>query len=74
MSTPKNGQRKASYEATLDARVRQLKPLAVGCSQREVSILAVAVEEMLSTKGFDAMSQLAIIQVESWIITHDDNS
>lgn len=65
MSTPKTGQRRASYEAKLDARVRQLKPLAINCSQRELSICAVAIEELLATKGFNAMEQLAIIQVES---------
>eukprot|EP00438_Fugacium_kawagutii_P032116 Skav220439 [mRNA] locus=scaffold2346:63672:65232:+ [translate_table: standard] len=56
--------------AKLDARVNELKALAVGCTRREISILAVAVEELLVTKQFDAMTQLTVIQVETWSITH----
>lgn len=49
----------------LQKRVAELKQLAVGCSDRELSILAVAVEDLAINKGFDAMKQLAVIQVDS---------
>lgn len=48
----------------LNQRVKILKALAVGCSEREVSILAVAIEDLFVNKGVDAMTQLAVIQVD----------
>ena len=46
-------------------RIRTLKPLAIGCSQRELCILAVAVEDLQVNKGINAMTTLAVIQVET---------
>lgn len=51
-------------QATLEKRVKQLKALALGCSNREICILAVAVEDLHVNRGVDAMTQLIIIQVD----------
>ncbi|CAK9116172.1 unnamed protein product [Durusdinium trenchii] len=50
----------------LEGRVRTLKQLVDGCSDREICILAVAMEDMATTKGFDAMKQLAVIQDQNF--------
>ena len=55
-------------QVKLEGRVRTLKQLVDGCSDREICILAVAMEDMATTKGFDAMKQLAVIQVESLMV------
>lgn len=47
----------------LEKRVKELTPLATGCSAREVAILAAALEELYADKGIDAMRTLMIIQV-----------
>ena len=55
-------------KAKLEARVQKLRLLATGCNDRELAILAVAVEDLAVKRGFDAMKDLAIIQVEPWFV------
>ena len=49
-------------------RTNVLRPLAETCSNREVAILAVAIEELYQEKGVDAMTDLLIIQVEETLV------
>lgn len=51
-------------QAKLEARIQKLRLLATACNERELAILAVAVEELAVKRSFDAMNNLAIIQVE----------
>ena len=62
-------------EAKLEARVRALRPLATCCSDREVHILASAVEELWVSRKVDAMKDLVLIQVETGLLsgTHKNN-
>lgn len=53
------------WEANVEARVRALRPLASSCSERELSILACAVEQLQVVRGVDAMKELLVIQVET---------
>eukprot|EP00438_Fugacium_kawagutii_P021209 Skav201606 [mRNA] locus=scaffold152:975327:977714:- [translate_table: standard] len=51
--------------AKINKRIAQLEPLATSCSQREVAILACAVEELFVDHEIDAMQQLVVIQVDA---------
>ena len=47
------------------ARIRALKPLATSCSERELAILACALEELWVEHAIDGMKELKIIQVDT---------
>lgn len=49
-------------------RINVLRPLAETCSNREVAILAVAIEELYQEKGVDAMTDMLVIQVEETLV------
>lgn len=55
-------------QGNLMKRINVLRPLAETCSNREVAILAVAIEELYQEKGVDAMTDLLIIQVEETLV------
>ena len=55
------------FQANLLKRVKDLKAIVSGCSEREISILAVALENLQVNWGFDGMKNLAVIQVETRI-------
>ena len=58
----------------LQARLQVLRPLASGCSDRELAILASAVEEISQTRHMDPMKDTVVIQVEPRIlIAHPSN-
>jgi hypothetical protein len=52
-------------EAKIMERIRVLTPLATSCSEREVAILACAVEELWVEHDIDAMKEVKIIQVDT---------
>ena len=49
-------------QAKVDARIRQLRPMAQGCTEREIAILACACEEMMEM-GVNPVEELLVIQV-----------
>lgn len=55
-------------EAKLKKRIQEIQPFATTCSARELAILAVAVEELALDHKVDAMKELTVIQVVSWIL------
>lgn len=54
-------------QGKLQKRVRELTPLATSCSQREICILACAIEQLAVEKGVDAMKSMVVIQVVSFM-------
>lgn len=51
-------------QAKLEERVRVLRELAASCTERELAILASAVEMLSVSYDVDAMRELVIIQVD----------
>ena len=66
MSFPKIFVELLLFQATLQKQVRDLKALATGLTDREVSILAVAAQNLLVNYNFDCVRRLAVVQVETW--------
>lgn len=58
----------SNSKAKLQARVRQLTPLATSCSQRELSILACAIQQLAVERQRDAVKELFFIQVETKLL------
>lgn len=52
----------------LHHRMCELQFSAISCTTRERAILAVAVEELSQRYNFDAMKDLIVLQVATWII------
>ena len=63
-----------NLQAKVRARIALLRPLAACCSDREVAILACAVEELHQNYGLDAMQRLMVIQVVLWPLKAKANS
>lgn len=54
----------------MDKRLKQLRPLAMSCSERELSILACSIEEIFQSKEVDAMAQTLSVQVVSYSVSY----
>ena len=51
------------WQEKVDATLAKLRPKATCCSDREVAVLATAIQEVIQNKNVDPFEKLMVIQV-----------